>query len=681
MKKTVLLSVVTATILCANDTIALEQVVTVGSKSEKRLQESTGSIELISNDTITNSGATTLGEVFENSSIYVSPGGSNLSIRGTGHNDTLFLIDSKRILGEFSKTYELQRIPAGMIERVEVLKGSASMLYGSDALGGVVNIITKKPKQSFSGTINAVGGKLKEAIDIDIGGFNANTTYSLFMNYVQTKAYEENEPTAIKVMQSGNERAPSQLVGGGNWALLKSALKDAYDYDIDYRPKSKLKNIGTKIGHFVNDWLELSFDATYLKEDKTSRFINQMYPTNYVQGANTIKAKWVPAVQEDDNERYALGGGIVFIPANDLRLQYDVHYSKYKKKREIFTPLFAQLGYASKEASLSGENYSTLTQTTHELNLRYDVNDDSKVFTGANYVKDDVDSSAYAKTINKKSLFAMHEWSASEKFDVNYGIRYDDTSIGKSQTSVSIGTRYEVLPNTHLRASYAQGFKSPDTRDLFVDQINPAGKYMLGSTVTNTHKTTSSVLKPETSHTYEVGILHYGKNYRIDTALFQSDIKNKIERVEYTSQSTPGVSYMTFENVNKSKIQGIETALSYRFFDGFNTKIAYTYTDARNKTDKTRIAYTPRQVASLNLDMKIADRLVFKTTTKYSGDQSGSDGQNYGGYTITNVKLSYAAMEALDVYGGVDNVFEKQTHKDLGLSPKAAYYVGMRYKF
>jgi outer membrane receptor for ferrienterochelin and colicins len=681
MKKTVLLSVVTATIICANDTIALDQVVTVGSKSEKRLYESTGSVELIANDAIKNSGATTVGEVFENSSIYVSPDASTLSIRGTGHNDTLFLIDSKRVLGEFSKTYELQRIPAGMIERIEVLKGSASMLYGSDALGGVVNIITKKPHKEFGGTINVVGGKLKEAIDVDVSGFNANTTYSLFMNYMQTKAYEQNEPTAIKVMQSGSETAPSQLVGGGNWALLRGSLNDVYDYGIDYRPKSRLKNIGTKIGHFVSDTLELTFDASYLKEDKRSSFINQMYPTNYVQGANTIKAKWVPAVQEDDNERYTLGGGFEFVPTEDLRLGYRLHYSKYKKQREIFTPLFAQLGYASKEASLSGENYSTLTQTTHELNLRYDINDDSKVFTGANYVKDDVDSSAYAKKINKKSLFAMHEWSASEKFDVNYGIRYDDTSIGKSQTSVSIGTRYEVLPNTHLRASYAQGFKSPDTRDLFVDQINPAGKYMLGSTVTNTHKTTSSDLKPETSETYEVGVLHFGKNYGIDTALFQSDIKNKIERVEYASQSTPGVSYMTFENVNKSKIQGIEASLRYRFFDSFSTKIAYSYIDARNKTDDTRLSYTPRQNASLHLDIKITDSVGLQTTTKYGGDQIGSDGQKYGGYTITNVKLSYAAMEALDVYGGIDNVFEKQTHKDLGLSPKAAYYVGMRYKF
>jgi len=172
--------------LSASDVQVLDEIVTIGTKSEKSVSEQTTKVEVITQEAIENSGASNLSEVLNATPwLYIAPSGKSISIRGMGHSDTLLLIDGKRVNGEFSKTYELERIPSGMIERIEVLKGSSSLLYGSDAMGGVINIITKKPsKEDVSGNVQVMGGKDKESVDTFVSGRVDKLSYSFYANYL-----------------------------------------------------------------------------------------------------------------------------------------------------------------------------------------------------------------------------------------------------------------------------------------------------------------------------------------------------------------------------------------------------------------------------------------------------------------------------------------------------------------
>ncbi|WP_200197157.1 TonB-dependent receptor plug domain-containing protein [Halorhodospira abdelmalekii] len=119
--------------------------VTAPTRSERARKQSPGSIEVITAEQIERSGATMLDEVLRSqSSLFVSPDGFSHALRGAAREDTVILIDGRRVIGEPSRRYELNRIPAGRIERIEIVKGPGSVLYGSDALGGVINIITKE---------------------------------------------------------------------------------------------------------------------------------------------------------------------------------------------------------------------------------------------------------------------------------------------------------------------------------------------------------------------------------------------------------------------------------------------------------------------------------------------------------------------------------------------------------
>lgn len=117
--------------------------VTASTGSERPLERTPGSVEVIDSAMLEARGAVTLADALrEASGVFVSPDGGSISIRGTSREDVIILINGRRLAGEFSRQYEFNRILMTQVERIEIVKGPASVLYGSDALGGVINIIT-----------------------------------------------------------------------------------------------------------------------------------------------------------------------------------------------------------------------------------------------------------------------------------------------------------------------------------------------------------------------------------------------------------------------------------------------------------------------------------------------------------------------------------------------------------
>lgn len=688
MKKIVGLSMVAFAFLYAHDVYKLDEVVTIGTKTASSVSDLPMQVAVIGAEDIENSGASNVGEILNSEgSIYLQTSGSNgatMSIRGMAHGDTLYLIDGKRVTGEFSKTYELDRIPASMIERIEIVKGSSSLLYGSDAMGGVINIITKKPKESFGGDVTLTHGKNKNGADLFVYGSKDNTSFRLYSNYLKRDAFRKKQNTDVKIMHSGTEKSPSDgtLPGGAPWGTLQSALSDSYLVNRDYQDELELKSIGGGITHLVNDYFKIDFDMSYLKEDKKSEYISNSYASNYTAGGNKIMTRYMPAEQTDDNKRITLGSGLTWNPNDNLELKYNISYSKYEKDRKVYTPLWAELGYASKEASLSGLNLSTIKHINNDLLATYSIDENNRILTGVDYRITDVKSTAYTKDDRKyKAIFAQHEYRLLEKLNLVYGARYDKDTIGDGETSVSFGGTYDIASNTKLKANYSQGFRAPDDRELFVDQTNPNGRKMLGATVTDTTagKTTTWDLKPETSETIELGFITKGDIWSFDITAFKTDIKDRISQMTKGAGATQ---YQTFENVSKSEIKGYESSFAISPRDDLMIKVTYSDIDAKNKTDNTKLTYTPENLASLTLSYFPRGDIELRSITKYVGKQTNLDDEKIGGFSSTNVKVVYSdAFKNTDLFAGVDNVFGKKIPDDLGAIEKANYYVGMKYRF
>ena len=156
MKKLVLISAIASLALAQNsfaETSLKEVMVTTATKTEKNIEGVSASIIVVTQDEIQKTGASTLDKILEKiPSInaqygrFPHPSASSkaaISLRGMGANGTLILIDGKRLSGETESPYEMTRITASMIERIEIVKGSMSTLYGSDAIGGVIKGTSK----------------------------------------------------------------------------------------------------------------------------------------------------------------------------------------------------------------------------------------------------------------------------------------------------------------------------------------------------------------------------------------------------------------------------------------------------------------------------------------------------------------------------------------------------------
>ncbi|MBW2187010.1 MAG: TonB-dependent receptor plug domain-containing protein, partial [Deltaproteobacteria bacterium] len=145
-----------------------ETMTVTATKSAKNIDGVTASIVVISEAEIRALGADSLKDIFESTpGLTVQYGTfpaasakskSSISIRGLGATGTLFLLDGRRLAGEVKNPYDMERIPASIIERIEIIKGPMSVLYGADAMGGVVNIITKTLTEQPSGAVNIQAG-------------------------------------------------------------------------------------------------------------------------------------------------------------------------------------------------------------------------------------------------------------------------------------------------------------------------------------------------------------------------------------------------------------------------------------------------------------------------------------------------------------------------------------------
>ena len=659
------------------DSKTLERVVVVATKSENSQTKLSTQVEIISAEEIQNNAYVNTADIFANTpSIQTSPDGSKISLRGMAHNDTLMLIDGRRIVGEFEKKYELERIPAGMIERIEILKGSSSVLYGTDAMGGVINIITKKSTEELRGSAKLVLGDDKEGVDIFISGSKNNTSYKLYASYLNEGAFSDDKTAAIKVMQSATAKKPSELnTPNASFTNLKNNLPDSYTQEQDYTSNLELVQVGFGLSHRFNDTVEIGIDGSYMSEDKDGAYVADSYPTNYMQGGKNIMAKNIFAHEYNENLRKNIGAFINLNPLDNLDINYDISYSKYEKDRISNTPLFSELGYLSQEDGQNSVNLSELSKTIHNFLTTYVPNEDNTILIGSEYQ----DSKNRSNSLNTDrdifSIFAQHEYKPLEDLNLVYGARYDDDSVGDSQTSLSAGFNYALLDTTHIRANYAQGFKTPEDRDLYVNQVTPSGVMNYGANVIDGDKTTAHELVAETSETFELGAVYNNENLMFDLGVYQTDVEDKIEKIKESG-------YFTFKNIDEVQIQGAEATLSAYIGDILLTKLYYTAIDARDRSDDSRLTYTPKEAASLSLSYFATEDTETKLTTKYTGEQE-TDTETLGGYALTNIKFiaNNSFYDGLDLYAGIDNIFSKKLDEEIGRIAEAYYYVGAKYSF
>ena len=703
-------------------TTELERVIVSATKTERDVSKTPVSTKIFTQTDIEAIGANNLKDIFYHlPGVFINPNAARLSIRGVGGKNTLLLIDGRRIGSEYSNFYDSNRISANSIERIEIVKGPVGSLYGSDALGGVINIITKKPKQGFEGSIVASSGSSSYGqgavtqVGGDLRGRNDSTGYSAWFSVQNTESYTEKENTKLKAPIGAGQQGlttpsqssfminPSNNKACGNGSNcpavfsqpIGSLIPSMTSVNTSYQSPAKIVNVGGQLTHDMSSSLTLKLNASYMTETRKIDRIASVYTSNYVnaQSHKNLPIANVPIHQELENERTDLGVGADYTVSKNLRLNWQSSQSSYKKEDTITTQMWRELGYASQtdSAVLSGAGESTATN--HQLNATWSPSELHRILIGGEYVEDkrkaaffSSDQSIQTKTLQTSSAFAQHEWQVSKPLSLVYGIRYDERKKSDDATTFNVGGVYQLHSLINLRLSYAQGFRSPDSQELFIDRYMPNGKRLVGADVVDSSINKQAFeLKPECSDNYEIGLQGRTKNWSYDVAAYQTKITDSILR-----DSTQSSSYFTFRNASKVDVSGVELSVSKQLFENLQIDFYANVLSSKDHATGERLEYTPNEQYNLTMGYQVTPSFNMQLITQYIGDQHYSEmaaGQvqykTADAYTPVNLKLNYLpeVLKNTDLYAGIDNIFDTEVDKVLGSSVGTYFYGGVRVYF
>ena len=686
MKKLVLISAITSLALVQNSfaNSSLEEVmVTTATKTEKNIEGVSASVIVITEEEIQKTGASTLDKILEKvPSInaqygrFPHPSASSkasISLRGMGANGTLILVDGKRLSGETESPYEMTRITASMIERIEIVKGSMSTLYGSDAIGGVINIITKKVDKNVS-TLDLKYGSNGDgdAVNKNVNFTNAGSVDKL--RYKINTSIDDTTPYKV------NKSYTQQAINPSSGADLNGNSLDniSGNYDVTYKDEATVKTIGTRLEYDFSDNFTAGLDLSYFTEDREGQYLGNASATSGGLITNT------PVNSEDKNRRIDISSDFKYLINDDLSMNTKV-YRSYYKKRNYTDPL-------TFDGATNTKFSANVTIDTLESDLTYILNDSNIITTGLEYRKETRDSGAInpdasssefiTKVVNYKSLFIQDEIEISDTLNAIVGTRYDNISNADNKITLQAGLVKEIAEDTSIRANYAQGYRTPDIAELYVVSMYYKGAKRYGSEVINTIKTESYDLKPEQSQTFELSLSNKYENLSSVFTIFNNKVKDKIDLVSYNDSSS-STKYYTSENIDQVDIKGAEVSFDYDLNKDIDLGLNATYLKTEDESTGKELTYTPDISASFSVNYKITNDLNTNLMLRYIGEQysNSTNTEQTNNYTLVDLGAQYQINKNIEYYLGVDNIFNKEVDEEIGTNVGSYYFTGLRITF
>ncbi len=531
--------------------IQSEQVVVTAGKREQSLEDVPVSVSVLGASEIRERNSTSLEDALR----YV-PGvnmtGTQVNIRGSSGyslgagSRVLMLLDGIPFLAGDTDELNFETIPMGQVDRIEVVKGASSALYGSNALGGVINIITKPVPETPETVVRAYGGLYN------------SPTYGMW-DWSDRPRYF-----------NGQSFSHMRRVGDLGVSLFFSRqIDDGYRQN-DYRRRYNfMMKTREELGASAS--VTLNFGLAY------------QYAGQFLYWRNVDSALITPLHHESDNiksTRYFLSGA--YVAAYSGTFMATVRAMWYHNDWG-----FQQTGDPERTESLSdGVRLEALaTFLPGEFHTLTGGLDGTLDLIGGDMFGD--------RTIGGLALFAQDEWKALTGVTLTIGARFDFESVGltgeQGQLNPKAALVYRPATETALRASYGEGFRVPSLPEAFVE----AGS-------TGLLAVPNRDLKPERSRSYELGVKQMlGDIGSVDVAAFRSDIDNLIEPGLFASGLNLEIQW---RNVTKARVQGLETSFSALWFGGVVvSNFSYTYAYPRDLTHGDILKYRPRHLLHAEL--------------------------------------------------------------------------------
>jgi outer membrane receptor for ferrienterochelin and colicins len=558
-----------------------------------------------------------------------------ISIRGLDSRQTMILIDGKRVPASdpvFGHSdYEQNWIPIEAIDHIEVVRGPLSALYGSEAMGGVINIITKKSTDTWHGSVRAGAG----VRDDDNGG--ENQTYAA---YVAGPLVKEKLGLALSAEYINDEDTPNP---------------DQPEYT-EIEGKEVFSTTGT-LTFSPTENHAFTADVNLTTDDRT-RFTSSRgrdYEALYELGKRVYGLGWQGTIGPTRSKIQAYHSDI---DKNSIRHYDDGEDTDYPEQL-INDVLDAQTSFsiASNLITLGGELRKEELESTTLL--------------------EESDSVTY------QALFIQDELPLlGNRLLLTPGVRWDDHELFGSEVSPRVYVVYKVTDRINIKAGYGHAFRAPTIKQISEGYESNSGPHtFLGN----------PDAEPETSDAYEAGVEYFGNNVFARVIGFYNDIENLIDWNRIGSTG-PGGRFGIFEasNIDEAETKGVETELGITLPKGFEISAAYTYLDAEDTGNDVRLAEKPRHSYSGKLKYHHEGiGLGAALRGQHFGDQvlenDDDELEEVPDYTLWHFSLRQSFLKHFEVQLGVDNITDVRLADETDLfryeERGRFYYANLRYHF
>ena len=663
---------------------SFDEVVVTATRTENDVKKVPASTQVITQEDIKRGGATSVrnalsmyANIFQKSK--VRGGGHDIIIRGMETKHSLVMVNGRRISNEadangLGNAMSLDRININDVEKIEIVRGPSSALYGSEAMGGVLNIITKPSKEQTLLT------GLEHTSEDTSHWWHADT--GRIGNFSMTLDARFNK-------------------------INRSMLDTATESD----PYGTAQTYNASLNYYVNDHSYVNAYMDYYSQHlKTDTGTPTMKPITLTTSSGKMSLSGQAMLEGTGSKAYKQKNyGISWngkTDKNDWQIQ--AYMSKFNWSTTSNTKVLGSIPPAGMEkmfnAMLQKKNTYDFNHDEHNMwaiegrdSLR--VNDHHRVTFGAEYVKDKVAGTGLGSngdgvhsitengTTKSSSEKTLSSYAAYLQDEIEYGkwfivpaIRYDHHSAYGSHTSPKIGVTYNATDHFRIKANYGDGFKAPSVSQLYYDLAMEMGR---GNWV---HLTGNPNLKPEKSKSWDLGVeAEFGKGYGSLT-YFDNDVDNLIASIPKGKDSN-GYNLYRYENVNKARIKGLENTLGYRFNDTLEFKVTSTLLDAKDTsagkdlTQRARLSQIYQLIYDDHKDTGwsavLWNQLDYKFVTGKTWEKSGESVKK--SYSLTNFSLTRKVNKDTRVYGSVQNIFDK---KDADCDLDGRFWsIGWEHKF
>jgi vitamin B12 transporter len=558
---------------------------------------------------------------------------TQVRMRGAEGNQTLVRLDGIELNDPAGGSeYNFGNMLVNNIERIEIIRGAQSALYGSDAVGGVINIITKKGSKGIQLNANAEGGSFgtyKVGGGIN-GGWQDKVDFSLSVNQFASDG--------ISIAQSGTERDGSSNL--------------TFDGNVSARPL---------------DILELGVSSRVVRADADT--------DGFKGGIGAVDANNRSETRQNYTKAY--------IKLNLLKntdwLQWDHQASFYysDSKRKSFRGKAAPSHFNGKKIKYAYQtnllmDTSRFAQSHHALTFLYE------------HEEDRADTSYSSKNQHKltvNSYIVEYQLELFKRLSLTGSVRHDgsDNQFKDATTFRTTAAYFHTETNTKLHASYGTGSKNPSLSELYVDG-DFSGQHYQGN----------PDLKAEKSNSWDIGVQQFLFDDRVslDVTYYNNRIKNFINRTSGTN--TDGSHYFSYGNAaGVNQIEGMEVSFTANITEGLDFNSSYTWTSTKD-ANNIALVRRPKHIASANFNYGFTlfdNRANINLGVKYNGEQTDyAFDKNFSrstvvlnDYTVVNLAASYEIFDRVELFARVENMFNSNYQEVYSYASRGvAGYGGIR---